>query len=374
MSNTFTKNYVDGAALTEAKLDTAYQSLQLDIANTALTTTGSSDGQVLTSQGSGIAAAFETIPDPQGLFSLRNYALSASASTGTLIVALKTKALANPSGSDVVNFNYSTNGTLSATYNTVNVTASVSLTLPASATLGAQNTSAQKVFVYGYYNTGAASVKLALSLRPDFDKGSYVSASTLSSSADTGSSLYASASLSIVPRLLGYVTSAITAAGAWQSPTKVAITNNYDSPLESGRLQSISTATAQVGQIVRSANCGALNIVGTDSGTLATIVTNMDLRLTTTGRPVMFGLSSASNPSNSSFIEKTDANALIIFIYRNDTTLVANYNVKGASTAYGANFGGVDQPPAGLTRYTVRACVVSGTGSIVDYNLYAVEL
>lgn len=63
MSNTFTKNYQDGQALTEAKLDTGFQTVQPDKANLALSTTGSTAGHVLQSQGSNVTPDYVSLND-----------------------------------------------------------------------------------------------------------------------------------------------------------------------------------------------------------------------------------------------------------------------------------------------------------------------
>lgn len=226
MSNTYTKGYSDGNALTEAMLDNAYQTLQLDIANAALTTTGSTSGQVMTSNGSGIAPSFQTIPDPQGPFALRNYGLKATVATGVMTISLKTKALTNPSATDIVDFNYSTNGTTSASYTSVQVTAATTLAINSSANLGFASTATCRIYVYGYYNTVTTSVKLAVATRDDLDNGAGVAMTAISASADSGNILYATAALTVVPRLLGWIDSAHSSAGAWQTPTKVNINNN----------------------------------------------------------------------------------------------------------------------------------------------------
>lgn len=270
MSNTFTKGYADGAALTEAELDTAYQTLQLDIANTPLMTTGSTSGQALISNGSAVAASFQTIPDPQGPFALRNYGLKATAASGVLTISLKTNAGANPSGADAVNFNYSTNGTTSATYTSVSVTAATSIPINASATLGYTATSTVRVFAYGYYNTAASAVKLAVSLRSDFDNGGSVAMTAISASADDKMVLYATGTLTVIPRLLGWVEVAHNSGYSWQTPTKVNITNQV---------------AGQRGIVISSASGSYSNAGGSYAD-----VTNLTCTITTTGRPVRIEL------------------------------------------------------------------------------------
>jgi len=228
-NNTFTKTYVDGAALTAAMLDTAVQTLQLDISNTAIATTGSTSGQGLLSNGSGIAASFQSIPDPQGPSALRNYGLKATVASGVMVVTLTTKAGSVPTGTDKVDFNYSTNGTTSASYTSIQVSGSTTISLNASASLGYTPTSTTRVYVYAYYNTAAAAVKLALSARSDFDFGGSVITTAVTAAADSHSILYSTAAVTVVPRLMGYVDVAHNSTGSWQTPSKVNITQNETS-------------------------------------------------------------------------------------------------------------------------------------------------
>jgi len=228
-NNTFTKTYADGAALTAAMLDTAVQTLQLDISNTAIATTGSTSGQGLLSNGSGIAASFQSIPDPQGPSALRNYGLKATVASGVMVVTLTTKAGSAPSGSDKVDFNYSTNGTTSASYTSIQVSGSTTISLNASASLGYTPTSTTRVYVYAYYNTAAAAVKLALSARSDFDFGGSVITTAVTATSDSHSVLYSTAAVTVVPRLMGYVDVAHNSTGSWQTPSKVNITQNETS-------------------------------------------------------------------------------------------------------------------------------------------------
>lgn len=344
MSNTFTGNYADGAALTKAMLDTAYQTLQLDIANTALTTTGSTTGQALISNGSGTAASFQTIPDPQGPFSLRNYGLKATAASGVLTVSLKSKALTDPTANDLVNFNYSTSGTTSSSYTSVNVTAATSLAINSSASLGYTSTSTSRIFVYGYYNTATANVKLAVSARGDLDVGSAVTTTAISSSADSPGVLYASASLSITPRLLGFVEAAHNSAGAWQTPTKVNVTNNK----QQGLAISSSSATFTL-------------------NTTSTQVTNLSISWTATGRPVKLQLIPAEGSLGTNGVlylaPTTSSTVTANLLFKRDSTAISNYtyNLNGAAgdaETLSIGLGGasvVDRPVPGVYTYTLFA-------------------
>lgn len=63
MTNSFTKQYQDGAALTEAMLNSAYTTLKPSISNMALSTSGSSSFQVMRSTGNNVAPVYDDIGD-----------------------------------------------------------------------------------------------------------------------------------------------------------------------------------------------------------------------------------------------------------------------------------------------------------------------
>lgn len=284
--NNYTKTYSDGTALAESNLDSAYKSLKLDISNTTLLTAGSTDGQALISNGPSVAASFQDIPDPLGPFALRNYGLSAVASSNLLVIRLKTKALSDPSSIDVVNTTVSTAGTVSATYTPVNVTSARSISVNASATLGNTGTSAQLVFVYGYNNSG--TLRLAVSSRADLDTGANTTTTALSNAADSDDILYATATLAVVPRLLGWVEAARNSSGNWQTPIRTRITNNtvVTQAATANRIRTAMTKTAGtsvgVGGVARSNSSGSFST----SSSSALQVTNLSASIITTGRPV----------------------------------------------------------------------------------------
>jgi len=297
MANTYTKSYADGSSLTEAQLDSAYQTLQLDIANSALMTTGSALGQALLSNGSGTAASFQSIPDPQGPFSLRNYGLKATVATGVMTISLVTKAGTAPSGTDKVDFNYSTNGTTSASYTTVQIGSATSLAVNASATLGAGSTSAQAIYVYGYYNTAATAVKLAVSRRGDLDRGTSSTFTAMAASSDSASAIYASAALTAMPRLLGTVMVSQSSAGAWQTSSKVNITNNIPASLVDFNRAS-TTSAAKIGQVaIAASTSGSFST----SSTSYVDVTNVTVTITTSGRPTVVSVCPLAG-SSASFV------------------------------------------------------------------------
>ncbi len=380
MSNTYTKGYVNGSALTEAQLDTAYQSLQLDIANTALTTTGSASGQALISNGSGIAASFQTLPDPLGPFAIRNYGLKATVATGVLTITLQTKAGITPSGSDPVNFTYSTNGTTSATYNAVNVTAATTITVNASATLGGYHTSAtNRVFVYGYFNTATTSVKLAVAMVSNMDRGDLITTQAISSSADSGFVLYATAALTVSPRLLGSIDIAQAATGAWQTPSKVHITNNaYTGPLDYGRIQTPAAAVS-LGNVAVADASGTFT--ATSSNSIA--ITGLSCNLDTTGRPVMVmlvadGQGTDGVPTSSSVVTTNTNNSGATVRLLRDGIVIAQYSYIASTVQILApvSLMALDIAVAGVKTYTASLARASATGNatITNVRLIAYEI
>jgi len=371
-NNTFTGNYSDGAALTKAMLDTAYQSLQPDISNTSLMTIGSSSGQVLTSNGSGSAASFQDLPEEtQGIFALKNYSLKATVATGVMTITLNTQAGTTPDSTNPIVFNYSSNGATSATYTTVNVTGATTFTLTASATLGISSTITNRVFVYGYYSTGASAVKLAVGLRNDFDTGTPVTTVAMAASADSINVLYASASLTVVPRLLGYIDAAHNSGFLWQTPSKVNLVNGQLDNFETGRRTASSTSNTKFGQTVLSASCGAFS---TGSTTYQS-VTNLSVTLVNTGRPVRICLVSDGSTDDSHFLQaKVSASTSYaqLRIRKNGTTTIGTCRFGDSSTGLGEfrfpafceafDFGG-----AGSNVYSVEL-LTTDTSNVVYVN------
>ena len=63
MSNTYTKQFQDGSALTEAQLNTAFTTLKPSLSNLSLSTTGSASFQILRSTGSNATPEYDDIGD-----------------------------------------------------------------------------------------------------------------------------------------------------------------------------------------------------------------------------------------------------------------------------------------------------------------------
>jgi len=385
--NGYTKGYADGAALTESQLDSAYKSLKLDISNTTQLTNGSTSGTFLKSNGDGVAASFASVPDPLGPFAIRNYGLSTSASAGAMTVALKTNANADASTSDKINIPFSANGTTSATYTALDVTAALSFTITASATLGFTGTSANRVFVYAINNGGTP--KLAVSARSDLDAGAAVSTTAIGSSADSASVLYATAALTVVPRLLGWFEAAMNSSKQWQTATKVNVTNNANltnTATANQTFGAITTTNTTLSNLVidgytRTSGTAAQGVRGVcispsssgfnTSSSSFVAVTNLSATLTTSGRPVFVTLSPATDDgsaTNEGSILTTGSNPTYEARYKRGTSALCLFSpplLAGVGIPGGA-FSFIDVPTAGTHTYTFEVKLAAGTKILVE--------
>jgi hypothetical protein len=356
-NNSYDKQYVDGQDLFEAELDAAFQSLNMDISNSSGLANGSTTGQFLKSSGSGNACSFSAVPDPLGPSSLRNYGLSATASSGALIVALKTAAAADPSGSDVVDLTFSSNAAPTSVMTSISVNSHRSITLNSSATLGLVGTSAVPVYVYAINVAGTA--RLALSASKSFDQGAAVTTVQVSASADSLGKLYASAALTVVPRLLGWVQAAKTSAGVWQSPAKVNITNTagllpYDISASTTTYSLTSNAYADVKQ----------------SGTSTVAIT---VTVSSNGGPIELRLL-GDGSTNASGLSVTGTVATAqegsVQFVRDGATVVNQFLIDSEYAGIRIPPGGVaalDYVPAGTYTYTLQAKLVTGTTFAINY-------
>lgn len=347
-NNSYTKNYADGSALTESQLDAALQSLKPDIAQTTQLTQGATAGHFLKCSSPGAAAVFAAVPDPKGVSTIRNYGLKATVATGAIVFTVTTGAGSTPSASDAVDISFSDSSTTSATQSDLQITGSKTITLNASASLGVTGTSTQRIYVYGCKNS--SNVVLAVSTRGDYDIGASVTTTAISASADNPNPLYATAALSVIPRLLGWVSAAKNSGGSWQTPTAVGLSNI---PCSGYTLSTTET-----------------NFTSTSSSYVD--VTNCTLSFTTNGRPVLVTLipSSAASPgeayvSRASGTASCEANFKLV----RDSTDVATHRIASSPAASGANSISVppsalvyiDNPAAGTYTYKLQSLLNSGS-------------
>ncbi len=384
-NNNFTETFQDGLALTQAELETALRSLTLDVANTTQMTTGSTSGQFLQSNGDGAAASFADLPALTGPNIISNYGLTATAASNTLVVSLKTNNGSDPSAGDTVDIPFTTGGATTATYTTISINSPVSLTLPkmASSTTSTNSffssTSTNRLFIYALDNSG--SITFGASTNSGYDNATTVTTTAITSSSNVASLLYASASLSVVARLLGAVSVAIDASGNWQSPTAIAISNIIPT---SGVFASTnsrpSSSIAPLGGIALSSTSGSF--ASTSTGFVD--ITNLSVTLTTSGRPVHVLLSNTGSSSSRVTAASSTgaADSQIKFLSGSSTIFIADVAVTSNSTSADVSvppsaFQTIYSPVAGT--YTFKAQASSGvstghTVSVVECFLMAYEI
>lgn len=368
-NNSYTKNYADGSALTEAKLDTAYQSLKLDLGNTTQMTQGATAGQYLKCITPGAAAQFAALPALTGPSTIRNYGIKCTAASGALVFTLTTGAGATPSASDAVDISFSSAGSTSATQSDLSVTTTKTITLNSSATLGVDtigsSISTAATLVYLYALKSGSSILLGVSRNPNLDVGAAVTTVALSTSADSAVELYATAALSVIPKLLGAATAAMNSSRAWQTPSAVALTQNLSSGVVSGPSFSI-TAT---------------------SATYVANATTASIVMKSTGRPIIFSLTSLNTTSANSTLKvsrgsNTGTMEARVQLLRGTITL-GIWGLLTGDITYDTNqdvrtpvcFTVFDTPPAGNHTYSVRLrASTSVTASISSVRLVGCSL
>lgn len=391
MANSYTKNYQDGTALTEAQLDTAFTSFTLGLDKTTNMTAGATDGYVLTSTGSGNAAAFEALPNPTSIGKIQNLRLNGAASAGALTISVKTNAASDPTSTDKVAIDFSDASSSAGTISQKEITSALSITINASATLGFTTTAANVVFIYGLKNS-TANVALGVSAMGHLDQQSQ-SVTLVSASADSKTTVYSSISsaASNSLRLLGYITAALNSSKQWQSPSEVRLDgmvaiNNTVNADRVGTSMSSTGANAIAASRVRSAatTVGIGGVaVSPQSGAFFTTsttfvdVTNLSVTLTTSGRPVMVFLASADS-ANSSLIGTSIAGAST----QAEFAILRDGSILGRATV-AAFAGGVtsvtnqappgslsylDTPVSGTYTYKVQARNVTSGGTAFVYR------
>lgn len=427
--NSFTKTYADGGALTEAELDTALKSLQPDITQLAQATISSTSGHVLTSNGSNIAPSFQAIPDIVGPYSSRNYSLATSLSSGALTVALKTNDGGDATTTDVINLVFASYSSTTASYSAVEVESSLSITIPASATLGFTGTSTNIVYIYVGNDSGTAV--LAVSNLSSYDTGEPVTTLTLGSSSDTTDSIYSTASATLVVRLLGHVEAALDSGLEWQTPSKIVVNpqvnvENVVANLSAGSanavLAAVTSATSTVANLILTASTstganavadditwnasrsnavaaamnssGAASIFsarlrsnGTDSGigdvaisagsgtftgTSGSLddVTSVNCALETSGKAVLVALT-PSGTSDSNACSLSSATAYKLAIKRN-STVIANFDLPAGTSTPSSVF--VVDLPAVAGEYTYGLQFAGTNVAVTRVALVAMEI
>lgn len=374
--NIYTKTYEDTQSLTESELDTAFKSVQLDIAQSAQLTNAAVTGQVLTAAAPGAPATWANIPDPKGPFAIRNYGLATSVSSGSIFITLKTNAGTTPTTSDKVNLTFSNGGTVNGTYTAIDVNSSLSLRLIPDATLGTRGTVAVNIYVYAI-NVGG-SVKLALSARSDLDDGMVKSTTIINSFADNALNFYATAALSVVARMLGSISASKNSSDFWQSVSAINITNNSKLDVSATSIwdrSHLPGVFAGLGGIALSGTSGGANT----SSTSFVDVPNLSCTLTCSGGPILLQLVPDGNTShNEANLRSFDNSRLVFRLVRDNSVILGEQTVGLDSTLQqivpvGAAFA-LDVPPAGEHIYTLQFKTgISGNVSINYCKLMAYE-
>lgn len=388
-NNSYTKNYVDGVALTEAKLDTAYQSLKLDIGNTTQLTQGATAGQYLKCVTPGSAAEWAAAPDVRGANTIKNIGIKCTAATGALVFTLTTGAGSAPTSSGPCIISFSSNGTTQATLQSIDVTSTKTFTLTASATLGTQTTGSTFVYLYALHTSTASSgVVLGVSRKGDLGSIEAVTTTAVSASADSYGTLYSTASITQIPTLLGWAQVARNSTGSWQTPTKVNLASGLPklAPSVDNNSRDIVTGTGTTVKQGGVAISGSSGNYSMSSGSY-TDVTNLAVTITTSGRPVRLEISSdgSINPSQFGPWSNTGDTVCSGYVrFLRGTVALGIYdltiNVAGAGSSLlnfqpcaGCSY--IDAPPNGTYTYKVQTRLIAGDQFFSTYcKLVAYEL
>ncbi len=213
------------------------QNQTVDIADGAVTEVKLDDDSVSTAKIQDDAVTSDKIPDNEigpekltaAVFSssssdIKNIGISASVAANALTIALKTKAGADPSASDVVAIGMRSSTITSGVYNSRTVTAALSLVISSGSTLG--STSGDENLIYVYLIDNAGTLELAAS-SIKFDEGSLVSTTAEggAGAADSKYVMYSATARSNVPcRLIGRIRSTQATAGTYvTAPSEISV-------------------------------------------------------------------------------------------------------------------------------------------------------
>lgn len=238
------QTYLGGALSLGTSLSPAYGGTGLASPTTGnlLLTAGSSNmtllapgnaGYVVTDTGTTFAVQNNPAAPVQS-YELYNTSIASSVSSNALTVNLNQSngSTATSGSPSIIAFRNSTAGT--GTVTTVQVTGSLSLTIPSSTTIGTVSGVSSNIYVYAVNNAG--TVVLGVSLKPDFDEGALQNTSAISGGTST-TTLYTSSALSgVAVRLIGKLVVSETTAGTWAS--NASVVSNF--PFSNGNITSLS--------------------------------------------------------------------------------------------------------------------------------------
>lgn len=161
---------------------------------------------------------------------IQNIGIDPSVASKALTVALKTKALADPSATDKVEIAFRNATATTGDYVVRQVTAATSVIAPSGATLGFAAAQAGYVYVYALDNAGTVELAVSGSL---FDEGLPQSTTAIGTGSDSLGVLYStSARTGVAIRLIAVIAITTgTVAGEWDNaPTKVKVANLPQGP------------------------------------------------------------------------------------------------------------------------------------------------
>lgn len=160
---------------------------------------------------------------------INNLSLAASVATSALTVALKTAAGADASATDPVKVAYRSATLTTGSVSLVKTTASLSIVVPSTATLGHVSATSTPIYVYLLNNAGVNELALSTAY---FDETGLVSTTAISAAATSNSVMYSTTARSNVAfRNIGKLISNQTTAGTWAAvPTSINVGDNSKAP------------------------------------------------------------------------------------------------------------------------------------------------
>jgi hypothetical protein len=305
-----------------------------------------------------------------GHYDAVNYTVTATVNASALTIALKTQSGGDPSVSDPVKIGFRNSTATSGSFNIREATAATSLVISSGSTLGHSNATAHYIYVYAVDNDGTIELAVSSTMINDRVVQS-TTAEGAAGGADSGSTLYSTTARTNKPiRLIARLTSNQSIAGTWNAvPTAITLDPDNKEPVN----------------YAVSSNSGTFTTTATTVGGVD--VTNLNVSITTSGRPVMVTLMAADG-GVAAYIgafattgTRTNSN---IYFYRNGVQI--NYclvalETAGAGAYYEtavppSSFALVDvNAPAGKHTYSVKARAGTGdTCTVVECKLVAYEL
>lgn len=212
----------DGAVIQTGVLLAATQTFTnktFDTNTNTFKSTGANAGTALISDGSA-NTAWLPVSSPEDTV---NYTITTSVATNALTINLKTLSGGNPSSTDPVYIAFRNATAATGTYTVVAATASTSLVVSSGATLG--TASATNYFLYLYAINNAGTVELAITASRQFDEGSVLSTTIMSSGSTSRTTLYSTtARTGVAVRLIARFLVNETTAGTWTAtPTEISL-------------------------------------------------------------------------------------------------------------------------------------------------------